>query len=167
MSDALRERYPASKELHEPNPEQVELEADRKRAAETPSAREKFFESRPELEALTREPVTSTNKAQVFDAVKSARLENLKAAFASQKHDLTDEEQKFSADVLGLRISRVGSVRQLIDDVHIDAGQDFARAVVDSRDLRAMKARHEKLKSRYRTAPDLDLTPETFVVRPL
>jgi hypothetical protein len=166
MSD-LKERFNNSPELHSPTPEAEELERDRKRAAETPTARETFLAAHPEFSDLQRSEVTGSNKMAILGKVRDFRVEHLKAGFGSQKHDLTEEEQKFMAEVLALRISRVGSVRALLDDVHIDAGQDFARAVVDARDLRAMKAKHQALKNRYPSAPDLDLTPETFVVRPL
>ena len=167
MSDAMRERYPASQELYEPTAEAQELLEDRKRQAEAPSAREKFFESRPELEALTREPVTSSNKAQVFDAVKSARLENLKAEFANRENDLTESERSFAGEVLTLRLSRCGSVKGLLDDLHIDCGNDFNRAVIEAKEIRGLRVKHDSLKARYQTMADFTISPESYVVRPL
>ncbi len=164
MSD-LRERFNASPELHEPSPEAVELEADRKREAETPTARQVFLNAHPEFSALQREEVSGANKVAVLEKVKAFRLDNLKKELEKQDNDLTEQEKAFAAEVLALRISRRGSVRELLDEVHRDSAEDFARAVVDAKELRRLKAKHDSLRGRYKTMGDFKVTAESFVVR--
>lgn len=166
MSD-LRERFNNSPELHAPSPEAVELERDRQRAKEEPTEREKFLAKHPEFSDLQRSEVTSSNKMALLEKVKAFSMESLKAELSSRENDLTESERAFAAEVLGLRVSRVGSVRQLLDDLHIDSAEDFNRAVVDARDIRRARERHEGLKSRYPSMPDFAISPESHVIRPL
>lgn len=164
MSD-LKSRYNKSPELFQASEEQeVEREA-RRKAAEAPSARERFYEGRPELEAMTREPVLSGNKVTLLEKAKVFRLENLRSRFAEEKHDLTAEEQQFALDVLALRISQTGSVRELLDHLHEEADRDFEQALHDVQEARAMRERYEALKARYPRMSESQFTPEKYVFR--
>ncbi len=166
MSSDLRARFNNSPEL-EPTAEQQELERDRQRAKQEPTEREKFLAKHPEFSSLQREEVSGANKAGVLEKVRSFRLENLKQELAKPEYDLSEEEQKFAAEVLSLRISRHGSVRELVDSIHVHSAEDAARATADAKEIRRMRARHDALKGRYRTMPDFHVTPESFVVKPL
>ena len=164
MSD-LKSRYNRSPELHEPGPEQQAEREARRKAAEAPSARERFYEGRPELEALTREPVLSGNRVTLMEKAKAFRIDNLKARFAEEKHDLTAEEQQFALDVLALRISQTGSVRELLDHLHEEADRDFDQALSDVKEARAMRGRYAALKARYPRMAESQFTPERYLFR--
>jgi len=157
MSD-LTERFPNSPELYAPAP-------DRAPAPKVEGEAEKFLEKHPEFENLQKQEVTSANRVQVLEAVKKTRLENLKACLSSRTHDLSEEEQKFVADVLALRIGSAGSMREALDNVHIDAAEDYNRALVDVKDIRRARAHHEALKDRYPSMPAFAVSPESYVFR--
>ncbi len=165
MSD-LRERFNASPELHEPSPEAVELEADCKRAKEEPTEREKFLAKNPQFSDLQRSEVTGANKTALLNRLRDFRLQNLKAELAKQENDLDDSEKAFVTEVLALRIGRAGSVRKLIDDLHLDAAGDLNQALYDAAEVRRARARHEKLKGRYRSMPGFSVTPESYLTKP-
>ena len=157
MSD-LTERFPNSPELYAPAPARAP-------APKVEGEAEKFLEKHPEFENLQKQEVTSANRVQVLEAVKKTRLENLKTELASKANDLSAEEKIFTADCLALRLDSAGSVRELLDNVHIDAAEDYNRALVDVKDIRRARAHHEALKDRYPSMPAFEVSPESYVFR--
>lgn len=117
------------------------------------------------IEILQKQEVTSANRGQIMEQLKEIRLGNLKTELSSRPHDLNKEEQTFVSDCLRLRIESAGSMREQLDKVHTDIDSDFDRALVDTKEVRRLRAHHDSLLARYPTMAPFSVSAESYIFR--
>ena len=110
----------------------------------------KYIRTHPDIRNLKNTSATMLNAPAIKEQVKKVRLHMLKQIAGTREHDLTEQELEWASQVLALRIDHASSVKELLDEIEVDACmKDFDRVSYDVRRARAGIARNEELADRY------------------
>jgi len=109
-----------------------------------------YIRNHPDIRKLKNVQPGLANTQEIKDRLKKIRRAMLKELAGVKENDLTEQEIEWASEVLALRIDHAYSVKELLDDLEVDACvRDFDRASYDVRRIRKGNETNEVLGGRY------------------